>query len=94
MPLGLSQNTSSALQMRSGLLQSKHLAPPLATQGVLTLKRMAFFGAATFATLVAIGVSSLLIRYAGLMTTLAVVIEVLVSFFVNFFVRKFFIFKS
>ena len=53
-----------------------------------------FFGTATFATLVAIGVSSLLIRYAGLMTTLAVVIEVLVSFFVNFFVRKFFIFKS
>ena len=52
-----------------------------------------FFGAATFATVVAIGVSSLLIRYAGLMTTLAVAIEVLVSFFVNFFVRKFFIFR-
>ena len=53
-----------------------------------------FFGAAAFAALVAIVVSSLLIRYAGLMTTLAVVIEVLVSFLVNFFVRKFFIFKG
>lgn len=53
-----------------------------------------FFGAATFATVVAIGVSSMLIRYMGLMTSFAVVIEVLVSFFVNFFVRKFFIFKG
>jgi len=53
-----------------------------------------FFGTATFATVVAIGASSMLIRYAGLMTTLAVLIEVAVSFFVNFFVRKFFIFKG
>ena len=53
-----------------------------------------FFGTATVATVVALGVQSLLIRYAGLMTTAAVFIEVLVSFFVNFFVRKFVIFKG
>ena len=53
-----------------------------------------FFGAAAFAAAVAIGVSSLLIRRLGLMTTLAVVIEVLVSFAINYFVRKFFIFKG
>ena len=53
-----------------------------------------FFGTATIATIVAIAVSSMLIRYAGLMTTLAVAIEVVVSFLVNFFVRKFFIFKG
>lgn len=53
-----------------------------------------FFGAATLATVIALGVQSLLIRYAGLMTSAAVVIEVLVSFLVNFFVRKFVIFKG
>lgn len=53
-----------------------------------------FFGAATLATVIALGVQSLLIRYAGLMTTAAVFIEVLVSFLVNFFVRKFVIFKG
>ena len=53
-----------------------------------------FFGVAAFATGVGIGVSSLLIRYAGLMTTLAVGVEVIVSFLVNFFIRKFFIFKG
>ena len=53
-----------------------------------------FFGAATFATIVALGLSSALIRWCGLMTTAAVAIEVAVSFFVNFFVRKFFIFKG
>ena len=53
-----------------------------------------FFGASTVATLVAIGVSSVMIRRLGLMTTLAVAIEVVVSFLVNFFVRKFFIFKG
>jgi len=53
-----------------------------------------FFGAATIATLVALGVSSAMIKRFGLMTTLAVVVEVLVSFFVNFFVRKFLIFKG
>ena len=53
-----------------------------------------FFGAATFATVVALGVMNVLIKYAGMMTSLAVVIEIIVSFFVNFFVRKFFIFKG
>lgn len=53
-----------------------------------------FFGASTVATVVALGLSSALIHWAGLMTSLAVVIEIVVSFFVNFFVRKFFIFKG
>jgi putative flippase GtrA len=53
-----------------------------------------FFGASTLATVIALGVMKLLIDQFGLMTTLAVVVEVLVSFFVNFFARKFFIFKG
>ena len=53
-----------------------------------------FFGTSTVATVIALGASSALIRWCGLMTTLAVVIEVVVSFLVNFFVRKFFIFKG
>lgn len=53
-----------------------------------------FFGTATAATAIALGVQSVLIRYAGLMTTAAVLIEVAVSFLVNFFVRKFVIFKG
>ena len=53
-----------------------------------------FFAAATLATVVALGLSAALIRFAGLMTTIALAIEVVVSFFVNFFVRKFFIFKG
>jgi len=53
-----------------------------------------FFSASTLATVVALGLSSALIRWAGLMTTAAVFIEIVVSFFVNFFVRKFFIFKG
>ncbi len=53
-----------------------------------------FFSAAAFATFLAITLSSALIGYLGLMTTLAVFIEVGVSFVVNFFIRKFFIFKG
>ena len=53
-----------------------------------------FFGTATLATVIALAVQSVLTRYAGLMTTAAVLIEVLVSFLVNFFVRKFVIFKG
>lgn len=53
-----------------------------------------FFGASTVATLIALGVSSGLIRFCGLMTSIAVVAEIVISFFVNFFVRKFFIFKG
>ena len=53
-----------------------------------------FFGTSTVATVIALASSSALISFCGLMTTLAVLIEVIVSFMVNFFVRKFFIFKG
>ncbi len=53
-----------------------------------------FFGTATIATVIALGVMKVLIDCFGMMTTLAVVVEVLVSFFVNFFMRKFVIFKG
>lgn len=53
-----------------------------------------FFGASTLATLIALGVMKFLIDQFGLMTTLAVVVEVIVSFLVNFFIRKFVIFKG
>ena len=53
-----------------------------------------FFGASTLATTIALGISAALIHFAGLMTTIALAIEIVVSFFVNFFVRKFFIFKG
>lgn len=53
-----------------------------------------FFGAATLATLIAVGLCWVLIHSLGLMTTIAVFIEIVVSFLVNFFVRKFFIFKG
>ena len=53
-----------------------------------------FFGASTLATVIALGVMKLLIDQFGLMTTLAVVVEVVVSFLVNFFIRKFVIFKG
>ena len=52
-----------------------------------------FFGVAALATVVALGVQSILIKYVGLMTTAAVIVEVIVSFFFNFFIRKFIIFK-
>jgi putative flippase GtrA len=53
-----------------------------------------FFGVAALATVVALGVQSLLIRYFGMMTTAAVIVEVVASFLMNFFVRKFVIFKG
>ena len=53
-----------------------------------------FFGASTVATLIALGVMKVLIDQFGLMTTFAVIVEVVVSFFVNFFIRKFIIFKG
>ena len=53
-----------------------------------------FFGVAALATVVALGAQSLLIRYFGMMTTAAVIVEVLVSFLMNFFIRKFVIFKG
>ena len=53
-----------------------------------------FFGAAAGATVVALLVQSLLIRFVGVTTSFAAVVEVLVSFLVNFFTRRFFIFKG
>ena len=53
-----------------------------------------FFGVAALATMVALGAQSLLIKYFGMMTTAAVIVEVLVSFMMNFFIRKFIIFKG
>ena len=53
-----------------------------------------FFGAATLATLIALGLSSALIHFAGLMTTAAVFIEIVASFLINYFTRKFFIFRG
>ncbi len=53
-----------------------------------------FFAASTLATVIALGLSSALIKYAGLMTSAALFLEIVVSFFVNFFIRKFFIFKG
>jgi putative flippase GtrA len=53
-----------------------------------------FFGASTSATVVALAVMKVLIDQLGFMTSLAVIIEVAVSFAVNFFARKFFIFKG
>ena len=53
-----------------------------------------FFGTSSLATAIALGTMKVLIDSFGVMTTFAVVVEVVVSFFVNFFVRKFFIFKG
>ena len=53
-----------------------------------------FFGAAAGAMAIATGLSWMLINWAGLQTTTAVIIEVFVSFVVNFVARKFFIFKG
>jgi putative flippase GtrA len=53
-----------------------------------------FFCAAAGAMALATGLSWMLINWVGLQTTTAVVIEIVVSFLVNFFVRKFFIFKG
>jgi putative flippase GtrA len=53
-----------------------------------------FFSAASLATAIALLVMKLLIDGLGMMTSLAVIIEIAVSFLVNFFVRKFFIFKG
>jgi len=53
-----------------------------------------FYAASTTAAVLAIGLSWLCINFFGLMTTLAVFIEIVVSFAVNYFVRKFFIFRG
>ena len=53
-----------------------------------------FSATALLAMAIGTGVSTALIRWAGLMTTLAVFVEIVCSFLVNFFIRKFFIFKG
>ena len=53
-----------------------------------------FFGVALLATFIALGFSSLLIHFFGLMTTIALVLEIVISFLMNFFIRKFFIFRG
>ena len=53
-----------------------------------------FFAAAAFATVVALAAMKVLIDFFGVMTSLAVVAEVAISFIVNFFVRKHVIFKG
>ena len=53
-----------------------------------------FYGAAALATLIALVVQSALIRFAGMTTSFAAILEIVVSFFVNFVTRRFFIFKG
>ena len=53
-----------------------------------------FFGVAAVATAIALAIQSVLIKFFGMTTSAAVVIEVVVSFMLNFFARKFFIFKG
>lgn len=53
-----------------------------------------FFGTAATATLMALAVMKILIDSFGVMTSLAVAVEIAVSFMVNFLIRKFFIFKG
>lgn len=53
-----------------------------------------FFVVSGFAMVLATGISWVLIHQWGLMTTIAVGVEVVVSFLFNFFIRKFVIFKG
>lgn len=53
-----------------------------------------FYGVAAGATVIALGVQSALIHFVGVTTSFAAVVEVIVSFLVNFFTRRFFIFKA
>ncbi len=53
-----------------------------------------FMSVSGAAMLLATGLSMLFIRWLGMTTTLAFLIEVVVSFALNFFIRKFLIFKG
>lgn len=53
-----------------------------------------FLGVSGLAMALATGLCSLLIHLCALMTTLAILIEVVVSFLLNYFLRKFVIFKG
>jgi putative flippase GtrA len=53
-----------------------------------------FFAVSLCATLVALAISAMLIRFFAVATSFALAVEVVVSFIINFLVRKFFIFKG
>lgn len=53
-----------------------------------------FFAVSLLATLIALGASAVLIRLCGLMTTIALFVEIAVSFLLNYFIRKFIIFRG
>ena len=53
-----------------------------------------FFATSAVATVIALGAMKVLIDRFGMMTTFAVIVEVVVSFLVNFFIRKFYIFRG
>lgn len=53
-----------------------------------------FYSAAAAAVVIALGIQSALIAWCGMMTSAAAFIEIIVSFLINFFTRKFFIFKG
>lgn len=52
-----------------------------------------FFLVSASATIIALGIMKVLIDSLGVSTSFALAVEVLASFFINFFIRKFFIFK-
>lgn len=53
-----------------------------------------FIGVSGLAMIIATLASSAAIRWGGMMTTLAVFLEIVVSFLFNYFLRKFFIFRG
>ena len=58
------------------------------------LELLFFMAVSGVAMALATGVSAMMINWFGMMTTLAVFVEVFVSFVFNFFIRKFVIFKG
>lgn len=52
-----------------------------------------FFGTSSIATLLALGIQCVLIRYFSAMTTLAVLLQMVTAFMINFVVRKYVIFN-
>ena len=58
------------------------------------LELLFFMAVSGVAMALATGVSAMMINWFGMMTTLAVIVEVFVSFVFNFFIRKFVIFNG
>jgi putative flippase GtrA len=52
-----------------------------------------FFGTSTLAMVISLFIMKILIDQLGMMTTVAGLLNVFISFMINFFVRRFFIFK-